>query len=331
MQGVSSGGGHSRGRGTGGRGAGWGRGRGRGGRGAPPTGYKFPPNPQYHFPSSTSAPSSSSLANFGFGRGRGRTPAGPTSSPVAPPTTVSAPPLRMRILEVLRNNNRSMTALEIAKKLNFSSRSSVNPDLYAMEKDGVVIRKQANPNSPPLWSLPGGNCGAATRQKSPSFSKIGSVSSTAAGSWMAMEVVERDCATFRPRGGQPDEEEAMETESGGGLDLSHIPEDDIESRLLAVLRLDGASSTKTELDLSNSISSTSGTITRSVIRPHLQKLQERGVVKKIEGMPVRWQLNRGASSSPSTGTSGLYLGGGAAIAESSQKVSCIDCGAVQCS
>ena len=280
MQGVS--GAHGRGRG---------RGRGRA-KGAPPTssppGYKFPANPQYEFPSSSSA-------NLGFGRGRGRTPI-PTSNTTGTQsmTHFNQPPLRTRLQEALLKASKPLTALELAKQLDFSSRSSVNPDLYAMEKEGAVCRHQPDPNSAPVWFLPRRTMGSASQ---PSPSGVSSASPVARGG----QAMETDVAVSR--GGstlsspqkqnigyksQSSEEDVMETEESA---LSHISEDNIEERLLAVLRLGGPSSKKTELDLSHGISSESRAFSRSEIRPHLASLEQKGILQKKEGMPVTWRLN----------------------------------------
>jgi hypothetical protein len=93
---------------------------------------------------------------------------------------------------------------------------------------------------------------------------------------------------------------------GGGGDLLHISEDDIEQRLLAVLRLSGPSSIRSELDLSSSISTTNRKFSRSDIRPHLTSLEGRGMVRKMEGTPVTWQL----LSSPTAGGVGNPFGTG---------------------
>lgn len=215
-----------------------------------------------------------------------------------------------------------MTALEIAKALDFSSRSSVNPTLYAMEKEGTLVMQQPNKNSAPLWSLPGGNFGSPSRSKS----ITSSASPVARG--RQMQVVERDSASFVPRGAQVNEEEAMETEEGGGgPDLSNIPEDDIESRLLAVLRLEGPSSKMTALDLAKSVSGGNRKFFRSDIQPHLLSLLDKGMVRKSDTLPVTWQLSTVLPPSLNQGpmaAASVYPGGGLGLsvtAESSQKVS----------
>ena len=288
-----------------------GRGRGRGrGRGVPPTsvsvsppGYQFPANPRYKFPSSSTS------ANIGFGRGRGKNQSLPATTTMATPnfpkfSAHPSPPLRARLQEALGKAVKPLTALELAKQLDFSSRSSVNPDLYAMEKEGVVIRHQPNPNSAPVWSLPGRNFGS-TLQPSTSGTRASITSPIGRG----IQIVERDGPTAQNQGGgsllskhilqsTATQGEAMQIDmtgsgegGGGGIDLSNIPEDDIEQRLLAVLRLDGPSSKKTELDLSHGISSANRKFTRSEIKPHLASLEGKGMVRKMEGIPVMWQLN----------------------------------------
>ena len=299
---------------------GMGRGRGRGATpttGSPP-GFKFPSNPQYQFPSSTSA-------NIGFGRGRGKPPPLPASTTTvaprftAPSSVHPSPPLRARLHEVLGKAAKPLTALELAKQLDFSSRSSVNPDLYAMEKEGVVIRHQPNPNSPPVWSLPG----RSTVQSS--FTSGGSTLSLARGG----QIVERDGPSagnqgsrlLQPNQGlqrqQSNEVEGMEIEGagveigeggGGGVDLSHIPEDNIEQRLLAVLKLSGSSSKRSELDLSKSISSTNRKFSRSDIKPHLASLEGKGMVRKMEGTPITWQAC--PEQPPTTGIGNPFGAGG---------------------
>ena len=301
------------------------RGRGRGrGRGTTPTtgsppGFKFPSNPQYQFPSSTSA-------NIGFGRGRGKPPPFPTStmtpSPpkfTAPPSIPSSPPLRDRLQQVLGTATKPLTALELAKQLDFSSRSSVNPDLYAMEKEGVVIRHQPNPNSPPVWSLPGRNF---TSQSSSTFG----ANALSLASLKGGQIVERDGPSAGNQSSrllqsnqnlQSSEVEEMEVGGtdaeiggGGGINLSQIPEDNIEQRLLAVLQVSGLSSKRSELELSNSISTTKRKFTRLDIRPHLASLEGRGVVRRMEGMPVTWQLLSSEQSHTAGGIGNPFGAGG---------------------
>ena len=306
------------------------RGRGRGrGRGTPtsshsPPGFKFPSNPQYQFPSSTSA-------NIGFGRGRGKPVPFPTSvTPIAPKFTAPSsippsPPLRARLQEVLSKAAKPLTALELAKQLDFSSRSSVNPDLYAMEKEGVVIRHQPNTSSPPIWYLPGRNFVSAAQSSSSSATSALSLT-------RGSQIVERDGPSAGNQGSrllqpyqgfqrqQSNEVEEMEIDrtgaeiggggGGGGIDLSHIPEDDIEQRLLAVLQLSGVSSKRSELDLSKSISSMNHKFSRSDIKPHLASLEGKGMVRKLDGMPVTWQLLSSEQAPPPPGIGNPFGAGG---------------------
>ena len=266
---------------------------------------------------SRSAPPSAPLLRTGPSRS-----APPHRTSPAKSATPSATPLSARILDVFHKSVRSMTALEIAKALDFSSRSSVNPTLYAMEKEGTLVMQQPDKNSAPLWSLPGGNFGSP----SPSKSGISSASPIARG--CQMQVVERDSASFVPRGVQLNEEEAMETEEGGGCpDPSNIPEDDIESRLLAVLRLEGPSCRMTALDLAKRLSRGNRKFLRSDIQLHLLVLQDKGMVRMNGTSPPTWQLSSVLPLSPNSrpiGAASVYPGGGlgsSVTAESSQKVS----------
>ena len=83
----------------------------------------------------------------------------PSSSPSSSPFTFqgnSAPTqnrsgLQSKILQALGAAKKPLTALEVAHDVGLKTRKEVNPDLYALEKEGVVSMSTAS--GPPKWIL----------------------------------------------------------------------------------------------------------------------------------------------------------------------------------
>ena len=65
--------------------------------------------------------------------------------------------LQVKIIQVLRDAEGPLTALEVARAVSLTTRKDVNPDLYAMQKEGVVV--STDTTGPPKWMLKSGGYG----------------------------------------------------------------------------------------------------------------------------------------------------------------------------
>ena len=284
---------------------------------------------------SSSAGSVHAPQSVGPGRGRARpfrvaTPPGNTvTPPLAPfhtastahhhdhirsnPRTshVAVGDLKSRILAVLAQSNQPQTALELAHALGFEKRSDVNPQLYAMEGEGLVHKVDGQ--GPPKWCAkqPGLAFGPVVQSQpavgSPLvYEGIPQSSFTGITDKNAVNVVCEGLPQLSSQlqhtssNSSTNGEEAMESEIASDddemdtdskqrpslVDLSHIPEENICERLLTVLRADPCTS-KTDLELAKAIG---GSYTRSDVRPQMEMLAREGIVNKSEGFPARWSL-----------------------------------------
>ena len=219
---------------------------------------------------------------------------------------VASGDLKSRIVAALTQSNQPQTALELAHTLGFEKRSDVNPQLYAMEKEGLVYKVEGQ--GPPKW---------CARQSQPAFGPVVQ-SQPAVGSPLVFEATPQSsisdqsavnvvCEGLQQLSSQlhhtssnssANGEEAMESEVASDddemdtdskqrpplVDLSHIPEENIRERLLTVLRADPHTS-KTDLELAKAIG---GSYTRSDVRPQMEMLAREGLAKKSKGFPARW-------------------------------------------
>ena len=161
-----------------------------------------------------------------------------------------------QILQVLEKATKPHTALEIAHKVGRKTRKEVNPDLYAMQKEGVVMMEQT---SPPQWIL--------VRESAGGDAGMESVSSTL-----------------------PHEtEEKMEVQSYSvsQVDLSQIPEQNTGERLLAVMHASPELG-RTELELRRAIGTTTS---RAEVKSVLELLLSEGLVQKTFSIPTKWSIS----------------------------------------
>ena len=220
---------------------------------------------------------------------------------------VAAGDLKSRIVTVLTQSNQPQTALELAHALGFEKRSDVNPQLYAMEREGLVHKVEGQ--GPPKWCAkqPGLAFGPFVQSQPAVGSQLVNecpLQPTFTGNTdkNAVNVVCEgllQLSSHTSSNSSTNDEEAMESEIASGdddemdtdskqrpplVDLSHIPEENIRDRLLTVLRADPCTS-KTDLELAKAIG---GSYTRSDVRPQMELLAREGLAKKSEGFPARW-------------------------------------------
>ena len=238
-----------------------------------------------------------------------------------PSTSQAQPQLKQHIVEFLRNANGSHTALEIAKALGYESRKYVNPDLYALEKEGVVT--QLMQQGPPKWRLSSSDSphssavnlpsppmlvsqGAAApkpghrqaslniHQSSSSAREAPKPSGDVSAPWGATRIaheasadrMESDDATETTVEDMEEEEMERASPFAMEIDFSQIPEDDISGRILAVILSNNVA--MTALDLSKAVGV--GNLKRTDMIPHIKKLVDQGTLRRLPGFPERWIL-----------------------------------------
>lgn len=174
---------------------------------------------------------------------------------------------RRKIVQVLRNAIKPMTALEVSHAIGLKSRSEVNPDLYAMEKEGVVTK--SSESGPPVWKLA---CEPAQMETDSSSSSSSHLHQD--------EMMEVQTAAAAP---------SVYTSSRANLSV--IPEGDLRQRLLAVLS-DGTDIQRTELEL---LKATGSKCPRSELKAMLESLHREELVAKTHTIPTKWWIRSGDS------------------------------------
>ena len=214
------------------------------------------------------------------------------ASPVCPPSSPQTGALQVKLVGLLGRSTQPQTALELARALGYPSRKAVNPTLYALEKDGAILRIEGQ--GPPKWSLRTSQqvafhrSSTTTTQYAPSMSPFESQShfSDISGNPFIVSPVTN---TEESMESNLSGEESMDTEESSSawpsLDLSHIPPENIKERLLAVMQAE-PSLLRTDLELAKAIGKG---YTRSAIRPCLEELASEGRAKKIgSSFPIKW-------------------------------------------
>ena len=186
------------------------------------------------------------------------------------PTKQNQNGTQLRIIRVLEGSTKPLTALEVAKSLGLTTRKEVNPDLYDLQKKGVVSMDQAL--GPPVWTLI-----RNTDRRSPATNQF----------------LDSECDVQMDSGAPPgDEIEDMDVQSGPSLytsssvDLSQISEDDMCQRLMAVMTAEPQLQ-RTELELREA---TGKKFSRLEIKRLLEQLLKEGRVKKTWGIPTKWKI-----------------------------------------
>lgn len=199
------------------------------------------------------------------------------------PVKANRSDLQRQILQVLSQSGKALTALEVAHRIGLRTRKEVNPDLYAMQREGVLSMTQNV--GPPLFEL--------ASEKSP-----------------APLASEAEHSLNQPR--EVEEKMEVESYSSSKVDLSLIPEGSVRERLLAVMRASPELS-RTELELRNAIQTT---LSRQEVRKVLDSLLVEGLVKKTYSIPTRWSLVSDTAS-PSSNPTPLLPGIGGPKAHTS--------------
>lgn len=162
---------------------------------------------------------------------------------------------------MLEGVNKSMSALEVAHAVGLKTRKEVNPDLYALEKKGVVsMNRKAGP---PLWS-------SAHRQT------VGQLVTSGRGKGRGRGVTSVEA----------EESSIPSPHISSSADLSQVPEGDMRQRLLCILSAD-RTLRRTELELRCVLG---GNVSRADVRKVLEELEEEGQVKKTSTIPTQWEV-----------------------------------------
>ncbi len=172
--------------------------------------------------------------------------------------------LQMKILGILRNAPKPLTALELARATGFR-RPEVNPDLYAMRKEGVVSMREAA-TGPPQWELSTGTGkdGRGPLHHAPPPPPVGA----------GLVGGEEEGA---------EEMEVQSTHSSSSME-SFKPETSLTQQLLSLL-LENPDIKRTELELAGGVEPKR---TRVEVRTVMDSLLSEGRVKKSYSIPTKW-------------------------------------------
>ena len=265
-----------------------GRGRGRARRSPTPTSVS---QPGYNFSTQTKPTFQFPVSGTGSGH---TSPArsSPTSSMLRNPTVGND--LQRRLLKALRQHGRPQTALELARSVGLVARREVNPDLYRMEKVGLVDMETSG--GPPKWSL-----SKQAHVQHSSLIPVDTVQGQGAniGSTSAQFIDDTMQTEDSDQVGEEMDVDDQTSEDESPLaqlrvDLSHIPEENIRDRLIAVM---GVTPTvqRTDLELAKCIGDN---YTRSKVRPFLEQLAKEGRVAKSPGFPTKWMISQTSAFQP---------------------------------
>ncbi len=160
------------------------------------------------------------------------------------------------ILEYLSKATSACTTLELSKIAKVR-RGDMEPVLNQLMRDDLMEQTQ---KMPPSWKITPSGLAATTA-----------------------DVDERDSVH-----NNLDDDLYMEEDSSCNslnIDLSHIPEDNIEDRLIAILQSDPVTE-RTDLEFAKLAGSS---YTRGQVTPVLEGLAGRGLVTKLPGFPTKWR------------------------------------------
>ena len=255
--------------------------------------------PMWQLAPGRSIPGSSWHPRYDGGRGQGV-----TSQPIAPSETAAQTPntedeLHAKLTEVLCKSKQPLTALELGKVLGVS-RKIANQTLYLLEKKGIVSKIEGG--GPPKWYLlrsthsPPVTMSSTGQQLSCYTSQpLSSLSSQQPQPSQPPSFgMERGSFTVREdpiEPGNVSDEDTMdcneESPFVASVDLSHIPPENIQERLLAVLQGSPSISGRTDLELAKAIGDN---YTRSQVRTYLEDLAREERVRKTNSFPAKWSL-----------------------------------------
>ena len=173
--------------------------------------------------------------------------------------------LQERILQVLDGVSKSLSALEIAHAVGLKTRREVNPDLYALEKKGMVSMQKEN--GPPVWRS-SSSC-PHLQQKSKEISEP-----------LMFGAVGRG----RGRGFRSSGESLVNPHHAKP---SQMIREDMEMEILQVLRVSSVP-WSTELEVRFRIGQQR--LSRAQASSALETLEAAGKVKRKPGLPVQWRL-----------------------------------------
>lgn len=162
--------------------------------------------------------------------------------------------LAKRVLDHLSATESIHTTLELSKVVNMR-RADIELVLKQLAADGFIKQAQS---SPPSWRI---------------------------------ATVQETSANKEGRNGfhENSDEDSMEVDqlpiNSLNIDLSHIPEDSLSERLIAIVQGDPLAE-RTDLELARLAGSS---YTRALVRPVLENLAGQGLVIKISGFPAKWK------------------------------------------
>ncbi|XP_065902138.1 double-stranded RNA-specific editase 1-like [Dysidea avara] len=203
----------------------------------------------------------------------------PTSMSDAPP-----PDIKKNLLRVMKDCRQPSTALQLGQMVGIK-RQGANSLLYAMMKEGLVSKNESK--GTPVWELE-----VQTNSSSSSSSSSNSLSSLQRDQLKKLQFVAQQYEDA------PAEDMDVDTTQQINTEVSKLPADDLQGRILQLLHSDPEP--KTPLDIALGI----GKKSRNEVNPTLHQLQKDGILSCTKGrFPPLWSLiseSSNGSNSPSS-------------------------------
>ena len=180
---------------------------------------------------------------------------------------------KQKLLKVMKQNQQSLTALDLSKMVRLK-RTEVNAILYSMLQEGIVSKDDSR--GAPVWRL---------ETKSRSYS-----SSSSSGSPTQIDQLKKLQLIAKQYEDTPAEDMDVDAAPTINAEVSKIPEDDLQGRIIQFMY--NQTEPKTALEVAKGI----GKRTRSDVNPTLFQLQKDGIMFcSKERFPPLWSLIKNES------------------------------------
>lgn len=175
---------------------------------------------------------------------------------------------KQKLLKVMKQSQRSLTALDLGKMVGLK-RTEVNSVLYSMLREGIVSKDESR--GAPIWKL--------------EVKSSRSYSSSSGGSPTQIDQLRKLQLVAKQYEDAPTEDMDVDAIPAVNAEVSKIPEDDLQGRIIQFMY--NQTVPKTALEVAKGI----GKKTRSDVNPTLFQLQKDGIMFcSKERFPPLWSL-----------------------------------------
>jgi len=208
----------------------------------------------------------------------------PHSYTLPPPSDVPPPDIKKNLLRAIKDCRQPATAMQLGQMVGIK-RKDANSLLHTMTKEGLVSKNESR--GTPVWELED-----QTNSSSSSTSSSNSLSSSQRDQLKKLQFVAQQYEDA------PAEDMDVDNSLHINTEVSKLPADDLQGRILQFLHSDPEP--KTALDIALGI----GKKTRAEVNPTLYRLQKDGILSLSKGrFPPLWSLisesSNGSNSLPS--------------------------------